>query len=248
MIDAQSEFREKLKEIRAQSDLITNLKSQAKAISDKIEKARKLNKPIDDLTVESRALELQVSNETAKFEGYKRKQFKEAMLAQAQGISKFARKAQVYATYTTHLANQVPQVDLVAGDELPDFNGYHDLLEASLTRLKADYQTDLYEVRSTLQLEQAKYTSSVPVVSPTIMKPQKIKPSNDNWADFDAPTSPKVENDLMQGLDSLSISSSALVMQPEKPPRNSQAEIPSIQVYNSQGQNRANLPIEDNPW
>ena len=99
------------------------MKTQAKAVADKIDKARKMNKPVDDLQVENRALELQLSNETAKFEGFKRKALKEGMLAQSQGIAKFARKAQVYATYTSHLAMQIPEIELMAGDSLPDFNG-----------------------------------------------------------------------------------------------------------------------------
>ena len=88
-----------------------------------MDKARKAGKPIEDLMVESRALELQLTNETANFEGYKRKQLQEGMLAQARGISKFARKAEVYSKYTSHLALQIPQINLIAGDELPEFNG-----------------------------------------------------------------------------------------------------------------------------
>ena len=122
-------------------------------------------------------------------------------------------------------------------------------LESPLIRLKSDYQTDLYNIRSLMPEDSAKYgpepSNSLSVAQP---KSKKVPISNDNWADFSAPISsaPKVNQDLMQmnnSFEAQSLSSQASI----KPIRTSVSEVPKIEVYNSAG-NSASLPVEDNPW
>jgi seryl-tRNA synthetase len=120
---AQHEFREKLKDIRTHSDTIANIKSKSKSATDKFTKAQKSGKPTDELSLEVRALEAQLKNELAAFESTKRSCLQQGMIAQFNGMKKFALKLEEYANFGAQLAHQIPQVSIVPGEQLPIYNG-----------------------------------------------------------------------------------------------------------------------------
>lgn len=89
---AQNEFRDKLKDIRTETDQIANTRKKSNEAAAKVLKFQKAGKPTHDLEFEAKTYEKQLENQIAAFEGHKRAMLQEGMMVQFNGMMRFALK------------------------------------------------------------------------------------------------------------------------------------------------------------
>ncbi|KAI8910357.1 hypothetical protein EDD86DRAFT_205191 [Gorgonomyces haynaldii] len=137
-VDAYTEYREKLKEIKKMSDSVHELANKHKHAQEKLNKAISANKPSEQLQREASQLEYEFQCKSAEYESVKRALLKDGLIKQAEGWSLLGKHMEILAVFQKHLANQIPQGTLAPGQELPMYTGagttqqiVNDFLQAS---------------------------------------------------------------------------------------------------------------------